>query len=138
MDYIYVGQTSESCFVRGNSHLTDMKAGMKGQCDTSHMASHIIMTHGGVASEAKFIMKKIKSYPSTFLRILAESIRIKNRSREKGIVVLNRKSGDFGSYTLPRLSIQSPGQEGEPPAPAQSAVQPGGERREAGRVDIQT
>ena len=88
-------------------------------------------------SEAKFIMKKIKSYPSTFLRILAESIRIKNRSREKGIVVLNRKSGDFGSYTLPRLSIQSPGQEGEPPAPAQRALHPGDERREAGRVDTQ-
>ena len=65
VDYIYVGQTSESCFVRGNSHMTDMKAGMKGQCDTSHMAAHIIMTHGGVASEAKFIMKKIKSYLGT-------------------------------------------------------------------------
>merc|ERR1711911_496050 len=95
------------------------------------------MAHGGVVSEAKFIMKKIKSYPSTFLRILAESIRIKNRSREKGIVVLNRKSGDFGSYTLPRLSIQSPGQEGEPPAPAQRALHPGDKRREADRVDTQ-
>ena len=102
------------------------------------MAAHIIMTHGGVASEAKFIMKKIKSYPSTFLRILAEAIRIKNRAREKGIVVLNQKSGDFGSYTLPRLSVKSPGQEGEPPAPTQSALQTGDERREAGRVDIQT
>ena len=138
VDYLYVGQTSESCFVRGNSHQTDMKAGMKGQCDTSHMASHIIMTHGGVASEAKFIMKKIKSYPSTFLRILAEAIRIKNRAREKGIVVLNQKSGDFGSYTLPRLSVQSRGQEGEPPAPAQSASQTGDERREARRLDTQT
>ena len=50
-------------------------------------------------------------------------------------MVLNQKSGDFGSYTLPRLSVQSPGQEGEPPAPAQSALQTGGERREAGKVD---
>ena len=47
-------------------------------------------------------------------------------------MVLNQKSGDFGSYTLPRLSVQSP------PAPAQSASQTGDERREAGRVDIQT
>ncbi len=53
-------------------------------------------------------------------------------------MVLNQKSGDFGSYTLPRLSVQSPGQEGEPPAPAQSASQTGDERREAGGVDIQT
>ena len=47
------------------------------------------------------------------------------RSIEKGIVVLNKKSGDFGSYALPRLSIESQGQEGEPLAPAQSAVQTG-------------
>ena len=60
-----------------------MNTGMKGQCDTSHMAYHIKETHGGRESEAKFIMKKVKSYPSTFLRILAECIRIKYRSREK-------------------------------------------------------
>ena len=38
---------------------------------------------------------------------------------------------------LPRLSIQSPGQEGEPPAPAQRALHPGDKRREADRVDTQ-
>ena len=89
-----------------------------------------------MASEAKFVMKKIKSYPSTFLRILAECIRIKNRSREKGVVVLNSKSGDFGSYSLPRLSVESHGQEREPQAPAQSDLQTGDERREPRRVDV--
>ena len=48
------------------------------------MAYHIKATHGGWESEAKFIIKKVKSYPSTFLRILAECI----RSREKVILVL--------------------------------------------------
>ena len=50
-------------------------------------------------------MKKVKSYPSSFLRILAECIRIKYRSEEEGIMVMNQKSGDFGSYSLPRLSV---------------------------------
>ena len=57
--YIYVGQTSESCYVRGAEHLDAMEAGLRKEPDKSFMASHIIMTHGGVASEAKFMMKKI-------------------------------------------------------------------------------
>ena len=124
LDYIYVGHSSESCYVRGLGHQEEMRAGMKGQCDTSHMAYHIKETHGGRESEAKFVMKKVKSYPSTFLRILAECIRIKYRSREKGISVLNR------SYTLPRLSVGGQDQEGEPQAPAQGNV-PGDDRSQS-------
>ena len=62
-------------------------------------------------------------------------MRIKNRSREKEIVVLNQKSGDFGSYTLPRLSIEGNDQEREPLALAHRAQIPGDERRESRRVD---
>ena len=89
-----------------------------------------------VMSEAKFVMKKVKRYQSTFLRILAECIRIKYRSREKGIVVLNQKSGDFGSYSLPRLSVQNGDQEGGPQAPPQRELQTGDERRESRVVSI--
>ena len=64
------------------------------------MATHINMTHGGQEAEAKFVMKKVRSYPSTFLRVLAECIRIKYRSREKGIVVLNQKSKVWGFWIL--------------------------------------
>ena len=137
LDYIYVGHTSESCYVRGAEHLDAMKARLRDEPNKSYMATHVINTHGGVATEAKFVMKKIKSYPSTFLRILAECIRIKNRSREEGVVVLNSKAGDFGSYTLPRLSVQSHDQERGPQAPAQSASQARVERSEARKVDAQ-
>ena len=108
---------------------------MKGKSDTSAMAYHINTTHGGLVSEAKFVMKKIKSYPSTFLRVLAECVRIKRRSMEKGVVVLNSKSGDFGTYSLPRLSLNDHGQEGEPQAPAQRAPISGDARREAQTAD---
>ena len=79
LDYIYVGHSSESCYVRGLSHQADMRAGLQGKSDTSHMAAHIQMAHGGQEGGAKFVMKKVKSYPTTFLRILAECIRIKYR-----------------------------------------------------------
>ena len=137
LDYIYVGQSSESCFVRGLSHQADLKAGLQGKSDTSHMASHIMMAHGGRENEAKFVMKKVKSYPSTFLRILAECIRIKYRADEEGIVVMNQKSGDFGSYSLPRLSVNGIDQGREPQAQAQRKLAID-ERRESGVVDFST
>ena len=136
LDHIYVGLTSESCYVRGLGHVDSMEAGMKGKSNTSHMAYHINTTHGGQVSEAKFVMKKVKSYPSTFLRILAECIRIKYRSREKGVLVLNSKAGDFGSYMLPRLSLRDHDQESEPQAQAQRARLPGDDRREAQTADV--
>ncbi len=51
-------------------------------------------------------------------------------------MVQNSKSGDFGSYTLPRLSAQSYDQKREPQASAQSDLQTGDERREAQRVEV--
>ena len=105
---------------------------MKGQYDTSHMASH---DPQGCRIRGKIYHEENKKLSVHFPKNFSRVIRIRNRSREKGIVVLNKKSGDFGSYALPRLSIESQGQEGEPLAPAQSAVQTGHERREAGRVD---
>ena len=140
LDYVYVGQSSESCFVRGLSHQADMRAALRqeeeGESETSHMATHINMTHGGQEAEAKFVMKKVRSYPSTFLRVLAECIRIKYRSREKGIVVLNQKSGDFGSYSLPRLSVENYDQERGPQASPQRNMQTGDDRRESQRVNF--
>ena len=44
-----------------------MRAGLQGKLDTSHMAAHINSVHGGQEDGAKFVMKKVKSYPSTFL-----------------------------------------------------------------------
>ena len=82
-------------------------------------------------------MKKVKSYPSTFLRILAECIRIKYRADEEGIVVMNQKSGDFGSYSLPRLSVNGIDQGREPQAQAQRKLAID-ERRESGVVDFST
>ena len=44
-------------------------------------------------------------------------------------MVLNQKSGDFGSYSLPRLSVQNGDQEGGPQAPPQRNLQTSEDRR---------
>ena len=38
---------------------------------------------------------------------MGEVVRILYRSKEKGVVLLNSKAGDFASYSLPRLSVQN-------------------------------
>ena len=38
---------------------------------------------------------------------MGEVIRILYRSREKGVVLLNSKAGDFATYSLPRLSVMN-------------------------------
>ena len=45
-----------------------------------------------------------------------KGFRILYRSREKGVVLLNSKAGDFESYSLPRLSVQNWENEQEAPS----------------------
>ena len=52
-------------------------------------------------------MTIVRTYPNTFTRAMGEVIRILYRSKEKGVVLLNSKAGDFASYSLPRLSVHN-------------------------------
>ena len=55
----------------------------------------------------KFRMMILRTYTTTFSRAMGEVIRILYRSKEKGVLLLNSKAGDFMSYSLPRLSVQN-------------------------------
>ena len=57
--------------------------------------------------EPRFGMTIVMTYKSTFTRAMGEVVRILYRSKEKGVVLLNSKAGDFASYSLPRLSVQN-------------------------------
>ena len=48
-----------------------------------------------------------------FTLAMGEVIRILYRSREKDVVLLNSKAGDFATYSLPRLSVSNLGEEQE-------------------------
>ena len=52
-------------------------------------------------------MTIVRTYTTTFSRAMGEVIRILYRSKEKGVILLNSKAGDFASYSLPRLSVQN-------------------------------
>ena len=78
---------------------------MRGTFDGSHMARHALEMHPG--KEPMFGMTIVRTYTTTFSRAMGEVIRILYRSKERGVVLLNSKAGDFASYSLPRLSVQN-------------------------------
>merc|ERR1711911_348912 len=55
----------------------------------------------------------VRMYTSAFTLAVGEEIRILYRSREKDVVLLNSKAGDFATYSLPRLSVSNLGEEQE-------------------------
>ena len=103
--YIYVGTSNLAMADRGAAHLRDSRRGMQGTFDGSHMARHALEMHPG--EEPRFGMTIVMTYKSTFTRAMGEVVRILYRSKEKGVVLLNSKAGDFASYSLPRLSVQN-------------------------------
>ena len=104
-NYIYVGTSHLGMADRGAAHLRDSQRGMRGTFDGSHMARHALEMHPG--EEPKFGMTIVRTYTTTFSRAMGEVIRILYRSKEKGVILLNSKAGDFASYSLPRLSVQN-------------------------------
>ena len=103
--YRYVGKSHLAMADRGAMHLADSRRGMAGRSDGSHMARHTLEMHPG--EEPKFGMTIVRTYTSSFTLAMGEVIRILYRSREKGVVLLNSKAGDFATYSLPRLSVMN-------------------------------
>ena len=90
-------------------HLADLKAGLEGKLDegkTSHMLHHIREYHPGENPRPRWGMKMIKTYSTTFKRLLAELVHIKYLAKDPKIVLLNQKCGGYQGYQLPRLSVQ--------------------------------
>ena len=103
--YLYVGTSHLAMADRGADHLRDSERGMRKKFDGSHMARHALEMHPG--EEPKFGMTIVRTYNNTFTRAMGEVVRILYRSKEKGVVLLNSKAGDYGSYSLPRLSVHN-------------------------------
>ena len=121
LTYRYCGTTSGGMRRRGGQHLADLKAGLEGKLDegkTSHMLHHIRASHPGENPRPRWGMKMIKTYSTTFKRLLAELVHIKYLAKNPKIELLNQKCGGYQGYQLPRLSVQW-GQEGGPAAPTQ-------------------
>ena len=115
LTYQYCGTTSGGMRRRGGQHLADLKAGLEGKLDkdkTSHMLHHIRASHPGENPRPRWGMKMIKTYSTTFKRLLAELVHIKYLAKDPNIVLLNQKCGGYQGYQLPRLSVQWGSEEG--------------------------
>ena len=113
-NYIYVGKSHRAMADRGAEHLDDAKKEMEGKPKGSHMARHALEMHPG--EEPEFGMTIVRTYTSAFTLAMGEVIRILYRSKEKGVVLLNSKAGDFASYSLPRLAVRNWEEEQEAPS----------------------
>ena len=51
--------------------------------------------------QPRFGMTIVSTYTSAFTLVMGEVIRIFYRSREENVILLNSKTGDFASYSLP-------------------------------------
>ena len=101
LSYKYAG-TSHGCLRRRRGqHLGDLKD------KTSHMLIHLMESHPGENLRPRWGTKMIKTYSTTFKRLLAELVHIKYLARDPKIVLLNQKCGGYQGYNLPRLSVQN-------------------------------
>jgi len=103
LTYRYCGTTSGGMRRRGGQHLADLKAGLEGKLDegkTSHMLHHIRASHPGENPRPRWGMKMIKTYSTTFKRLLAELVHIKYLAKNPKIELLNQKCGGYQGYQL--------------------------------------
>ena len=63
------------------------------------------------SSSANFrlIYRVVRTYTTTFKRLLAELVHIKYLAKDPTIILLNQKCGGYQGYSLPRLSVENGG-----------------------------
>ena len=120
----YCGTTHGSQRRRGQEHLRDLKAGLEDKLGekTSHMFIHLRESHPGENPRPRWGMKMIKTYTSTFKRLLGELVHIKYLAKDPNIELLNKKCGGYQGYSLPRLSVQDGAEEDGQSAQTQENV----------------
>ena len=100
---LYVGESARTARERLNGaggHLEDYRENR----DKSHMFKHWQDCHSG-EKRPEFGVKVIKSFTSCLMRQLWESVRIRRRSLEEGVQILNSK-GEYSRCSLPRLVVE--------------------------------
>ena len=105
----YCGTTKGGLSLRGKQHLKDLKLGLEDKLGdkTSHMHIHIREAHQGEYSRPRWGMKMVKTFTTTFKRLLGELVHIKYLAKDPKIILLNQKCGGYQGYSLPRLSVEN-------------------------------
>ena len=93
-------RTARERFNGASGHLEDYKR----NSDKSHMYKHWKESHNR-EKRPEFGVKIIRSFTSCMMRQLWECVRIRRRSQEEGVRILNSR-GEFSRCSLPRLVIE--------------------------------
>ena len=83
------------------------------------MLIHIRESHPGADPRPRWGMKMVKTYTTTFKRLLGELVHIKYLAKDPNLVLLNKKCGGYQGYVLPRLSVWDGDKEDGPSAQTQ-------------------
>ena len=128
----YCGTTHGSQRRRGRQHLNDLKAGLEDKLGekTSHMHIHIKESHPGENPRPRWGMKSVKTFTTTFKRLLGELVHIKYLAKDPNLVLLNKKCGGYQGYVLPRLSVWDGDKEEGQSAQPQESVTSNNENRD--------
>ena len=62
-------------------------------------------SHPGENPRPRWGMKMVKTYSTTFKRLLGELVHIKYLAKDPNIELLNKRCGGYQGYVIPRLSV---------------------------------
>ena len=97
---------------------------------TSHMFIHLRESHPGENPRPRWGMKIVKTYTTTFKRLLGELVHIKYLAKDPNVELLNKKCGGYQGYTIPRLSVWDGDKEDGQSAQPQETVTSNNENRD--------
>ena len=100
---LYVGETARTPRERLNGP-SELLEDYKKKRERSHMFKNWQECHNG-ERKPEFGVKVVRSFTSCLMRQLWECIRIRRRSQEEGVKILNSR-GEFSRCSIPRLVIE--------------------------------
>ena len=98
----YTGESKMTPMERSGNHLDDYRLGLA----SSHMYKHYMNKHRQDKKRPEFKMIAVKYFKSAFIRQLSEAVRLRRRTEQPHIEVLNSR-GEYSRTHLPRLMVES-------------------------------
>ena len=99
---IYTGESKMTPMERSRNHYDDYRLGLA----SSHMYKHFMNRHRQEKKRPEFKMVAVKFFKSAFIRQLSEAVRLRRRTQQPHIEVMNSR-GEYSRTHLPRLVVES-------------------------------
>ena len=97
----YTGESKMTPWERSGNHQDDYRLGSS----SSHMYKHYMSKHRQEKKKPEFKMVAVKFFKSAFIRQLSEAVRLRRRTQQPHIEVMNSR-GEYSRTHLPRLVVE--------------------------------